>query len=497
MPKALRYVTFVMLSLTAMAGHASKSTGTFHISSDLRDAYNLVFDLRLQEATAALNAIQVEEPDNLMSYYVADIVDFFSVFIDDDVAKYQAIKTDRDMRMRLLSMGDVSSPYYLFVQAEIYIHRAILRMKFEENFAAASDLNQAFKLLKRNQRRFPDFAPNLKSLGMLKAAFGTVPDHYRWAIELLSSMEGSVAEGMSDLKSALADKNQIAYRETQYCYMIALLNFQNTPEVALEYARNSGVRASNSAIDCFILSHIALKSGRNDLALEWLEAKPNSSRSHAIPHLDLMLGTARLQQLNKDADVPLLRFLDNYPGKSYRKEALQKLAWHELVRGDEAAYYRYMILCQHAGGELNESDRNAMSEAARAKAPNPGLLRARLLFDGGYYLKALDAIEAVDFEKLSATGQVEYRYRSGRIYQELGREYDALFAYKMAISSGTNSTEYYACSAALHTGMLYEQNNDHENAGLYYKICLGMNPENYRSGLHQKAKAGISRMKTQ
>jgi tetratricopeptide (TPR) repeat protein len=497
MTDALRYVTLLMLLFTTWTGYASKSSGTFSISTDIREAYNLVFQLRLEEASSRLKVIQADEPDNLMAHYVADFIDFFAVFIEDDLAQYQAIKSDRDLRIRLLSMGDVSSPYYLFVQAEVYIHRALLRLKFEENFAAASDLNQAFKLLKRNQRRFPDFTPNYKSLGMLKAAFGTVPDHYRWAIELLSSMEGTVTEGMQDLKVALADKNQIAFRETQYCYMIALLNFENAPQVALEYARNSGVRASNSAIDCFILSHIALKSGSGDLAIEWLEAKPQQLRVHPIPHLDLMLGTAKLHRLDKDAHIPLLRFLDTYQGKNYRKEALQKLAWHELVHGDEAAYHRYMTLCRHAGCELNESDRNAMAEACKVKAPHPGLLKARLLFDGGYYLRALETIEAVQFDQLSTSGEVEYRYRSGRIYKELGREYDALFAFKMAISSGENLPEYFACAAALYAGILYEQKGDRENAEMYYQICLGMNPENYRSGLHQRAKAGISRMKTQ
>ena len=486
-----------MLLLTALPCVASKISGTFSVSTDIREAYNLVFQLRLQEATANVKEIQAVEPDNLMAYYVADFIDFFIVFIDDDLAQYQAIKSDREMRMRLVSLGDVSSPYYLFVQAEMYIHRALLRLKFEENFAAASDLNQAFRLLKRNQRRFPDFAPNLKSIGILKAAFGTIPDHYRWAVELLSGMEGTVAEGMQDLTSSLKDKNQLAYRETQYCYMLALMHFQNKPNAALEYARASGLRPSGNTLDCFIFSHLALKSGNNDLALQWLVARPRTAQAHLLPHLDLMYGIAKLQRLDPDADIPLLRFLDTYPGKNYRKEALQKLAWHALVNGNDSGYEQYMTLCRHAGCELNESDKYAMAEANKAEAPHPGLLKARLLFDGGYYLKALEVIEHVSFDGLSSAGQLEYRYRSGRIYLELGREYDALFAYKMAISSGTNSKEYYACAAALHAGQLYEQNGEFENAALYYQICLGMNPDSYRSGLHQKAKAGISRLKSQ
>lgn len=490
-----RFVALIFLLTQTQVSFATKPTGTFSLTTDIQIAYDLIFELRLKEASAKLKAMQSRNPDNLMTHYVADYIDFFTVMIDDDIEKYQAIKSDRDMRLRLMSLGDVGSPYYLYVQAELYIHRAMLRLKFEENFAAASDLNQAFKLLKRNQRRFPDFTPNLKSLGMLKAAFGTVPDHYKWAIELLSNMEGSIEEGMADLKAALADENQIAFRETQYCYLMALLNFQNSPEAAFEYARNARLNPSKNALDCFVLSHIALKSGRNDLAIQWLENKPKGATIYPIPHLELMHGTAKLHRLDKDADVPLMRFLDMYKGKSYRKEALQKLAWHELVHGDEADYHRYMTLCRQSGCELNESDRNAMAEASKVTAPHPGLLKARLLFDGGYYFEALEAVEAVSFDELTPTGQVEYRYRSGRIYKELSREYDALFAFKMAISSGEHSPEYFACAAALQAGLLYEAKGEHDNAGMYYRICLGMSPDNYKSGLHQKAKAGLSRLK--
>jgi tetratricopeptide (TPR) repeat protein len=145
---------------------------------------------------------------------------------------------------------------------------------------------------------------------------------------------------------------------------------------------------------------------------------------------------------------------------------------------------------------LNESDRYAMTEACRVRIPNTELLKARLLFDGGYYLKALEVVEGIRFDALTAVGQLEYRYRSGRIYDELGREYDALFAYKMVISSGSNSQEYFACAAALYAGMLYERKGEIGNADLYYRICMNMHPEEYKSGLHQRAKAGLSRIKS-
>lgn len=244
-----------------------------------------------------------------------------------------------------------------------------------------------------------------------------------------------------------------------------------------------------------MLSHIALKSGNNDLALQWLAEAEQRGELTVIPQLALMFGTAKLHHLESDANVPLQLFLSTYKGQNYRKEALQKLAWFDLIQGNSAGYSAYMARCRLEGCELAESDHYAMEEAIGSQMPHPQLLKARLLFDGGYYLDALESIEQVSFDELTGIQQVEYRYRSGRIFQELGREYDALFSYKMTISSGKEAKEYYACAAAFYTGVLYEQKNDPENAMLYFQMCLNMSPESYRSGLHQKAKAGMSRLK--
>lgn len=481
--------------LPAIDVTATAPSGSFQVTTQIREAYNLVFALRLHEAAQVLAAIEQNDPGNLMAYYVADFIDFFNIFLDDNVALYQAAKSQRDLRLRLVTMGDASSPYFLFVQAEIYVHRALLRMKFQENFAAASDISQAFKLLKRNQRRFPGFAPNYKTLGVLKAAVGTIPEQYKWAVELLSSMEGTVSDGIKDLERALLDKDQLTYRETQYLYMLALLHFQNMPDQALAYGRTAGFKPDAHLLDCFVLSHIAIKGGRSEAALQWLGSKPTAGESRVVAFLDLLYGTAKLQRLDKDADLLLSKFLDEYPGNNYRKEALQKLAWHHLVHDNPAAYKSYMDLCRFAGSAEIESDKYALKEAQTGVMPHPELLKARLLFDGGYYFKALEILEAIPVDRLSTACKLEHRYRSGRIFKEIGREYDALFQFKMTISEGTSSTEYYACAAALQAGLLYEKNKDAANATHYYKTCLSLQPEDYRAGLHQKAKAGLSRLK--
>jgi tetratricopeptide (TPR) repeat protein len=484
-----------VLILAVLPWSGIRGGGTFQVSTDIRKAYDLVLALQLQDASDALNTIAADDPENLMVHYIGDYIDFLSVLITDDPAIYQATRSTRESRMRIISLGEVSSPYYLFVQAEMYLHRGLLRFKFGEDFYGATDLNQAFKLLKRNQKRFPEFSPNLKTLGVLKAAFGTVPESYRWAVELLSSMEGSVEEGLRDLESALEDKSQLMYPETQYMYLLALLHFKNAPEEALTYARENGIRADGNPLQCFILSHIALKAGQNDFAIEWLSSGMSNHSANLIPQLQLMYGTAKLQRLDADADEPLRAFLVDHPGLSYRREAMQKLAWCALINNDNAGYEIYMDRCKMEGSAVTESDKYALVEAQKSRVPHIELLKVRLLSDGGYYLKALEVLESFDYGLLDDDDQLEFRYRAGRIYHHIGREYDALFSYKLAMSMGRNDKGYYACAAALYTGQLYEAKSEMVNAEQYYRICLGMSPEEYQSGLHQKAKAGLGRVR--
>ena len=50
------------------------------------------------------------------------------------------------------------------------------KLKFEEYFTAFNEVSKAYKLLTENQYRHPSFVANKKSLGILHAIIGTIPD---------------------------------------------------------------------------------------------------------------------------------------------------------------------------------------------------------------------------------------------------------------------------------------------------------------------------------
>jgi len=51
-----------------------------------------------------------------------------------------------------------------------------------------------------------------------------------------------------------------------------------------------------------------------------------------------------------------------------------------------------------------------------------------------------------------------------------------------------------SCNALLQMGIIQEELNKKGEAKNYYKLVLDRNPEIYKQSMHQKAKAGLSRL---
>ena len=66
--------------------------------------------------------------------------------------------------------------------------------------------------------------------------------------------------------------------------------------------------------------------------------------------------------------------------------------------------------------------------------------------------------------------------------------------YQIVIESGKKSKLYYPANAALKSGEICELSGRKAEAVSFYKLCLTMQPSEYKSGIHQKAKAGLSRL---
>jgi len=230
--------------------------------------------------------------------------------------------------------------------------------------------------------------------------------------------------------------------------------------------------------------------------VEILDHRPRGPEYIPFYFLDYMSGLARVRKLDPEAGRWFRLYLENYQGKNYLKECYQKLGWVALLQGDTAGYRHFMELCLSEGEAIVDPDKAAEAEAGWGFIPDITLLKARLLFDGGYYDQALQQLAGHRVEDFSSKhDQVEFTYRAGRIYHYLGDYEKALGYYFATIKNGAGEPWYFAANAALQSGLIYEAQGDYEKARYFYNKCLSMDEVEYKTSLDAQAKAGLNRIK--
>ncbi len=427
-------------------------------------------------------------------------MDCLGIFIGEQTKTYETLQKNKEIRLEALRQGDPDSPYYLYAIADIYLQWAITRVKFEDYFQAVMEIKRGFNLLERNDRKYPDFMPNKKNLGLLHALVGTVPDQYRWGLKLLG-MSGTIAQGKAEIEEVIdyAALHDFVFKdEVQVMYAYLLLHLENQGEDAWKIIQNAGINPQSNPLACFVMANVAMQTGRNDQALQILESKPDGPSFFPFPYLTFMEGVAYLNKLDTSAATYLRRFLRETTGQHYIKEAYQKLAWHYVVHGQPEEYVTQMNACKQFGSDVIDEDKTALHEARLMIIPDRNLLTARILFDGGYFKRAETTLLAADPENLETKQhQLEYSYRLGRIHHALGQHQDAIQSYQKTIKEGQYESFYYACNAALMIGRILESQGQLEEARQHYELALSIKPDEYRSSLHQKAKAGLNRLQVQ
>jgi predicted negative regulator of RcsB-dependent stress response len=455
--------------------------------------------LNLDQARFDLQQYQFEEPNNLSSVYLENYLDFFTLFIREDKAAYEQLEANKDKRLELIRSGDRNSPYYLLTQAEILLQWALIRFKFADNFTGFLEINQAIGLLKKNEILYPNFFENKKSLSLLHALIGTIPDNYRYALSFISNIEGDINLALSEIDEVIkyAEQNEAyLFRDEAYAIKAYILaDLLHRESEALNLLDHAHFNSDLNPLKRFIYASIAHKSGKNDLAIETLEVLYQSQGIVKLPYLSFMLGYYKLCRLDLDAGQYILAYANEFDGRNYIKEAFQKVAWYNLVIRDSPSKYRdAMQACMEKGAAITDEDKYALEDAKSGLIPDKSLLKARLLFDGGYYERARQVLIQVNSSTLSPYSKGEWNYRMGRTHQELKMHQEAIQYFTYVLLDSNMEKSFMACNSALQIGFIYESKTNKEKARQYYEQCLNFRPKEYRRSLHQKAKAALLRI---
>jgi tetratricopeptide (TPR) repeat protein len=467
-------------------------------TEEAKAAYGFISELRIDESMNIIRLQSITHPDNLIWPYLEDYALFLQIFLQEDVYKIPDFLESSSLRSDRISVVSDSNPLSLMCQAQIHLHQCALRMEQSQFVSAATDLNQAFKLLKKNQKLHPDDFANLRLYALIKIAFGAIPDQYRWLVTLVTSLNGSIDEGLKELHMII-DKstadNNIFLQETILLTALAETRLNNKPENGLQLLNKFYGKVPANRFIQYVMANVNIAAGNNEAAIKVLVLETGGPKTLKIPFMDFMLGRCKLCKGDEDADIYFKNFILFNKGKHYIKEAYQKLGWYSLLRGDEVSYAANMQQILLKGVSTTDQDQQAMREAETKEKPHPVLLRCRLLFDGGYYDQALAILSDAFFNSLvHQTQRLEFLYRKGRCLQAKKSYAEALHYYSLAMKFGEDDLHYFACSAALESGVIHETLGSDWAAAKFYNMCLNMSPETYSTSLHQKARTGLSRI---
>lgn len=472
----------------------------FHFNQNCKNAYKSILSLRLNEGQSILEEEKVTNPNNLIPYYLENYIDFFTIFIGENATTFNELQENKEIRIKKILAGNKNSPFYLYTQAEIHIQWAFARLKFEEYISAAYELFSAYNLLEENSKKYPKFYPNQKSLALLHALIGAVPEKFNWIVELLG-LKGNVDQGLNEFKELISnnenDEYEFLYKtESQVLATFLLLHLKRTDANEWNLVNLPDSDIKDNLLLTYVLATKAIKLHKNDEAIELLLKRPKGKEYYEFYFLDYLLGILKLRRLDDDSYLYFGRFINHYHGLNYIKASYQALAWYYLLKGNTEKYYKFIVNCKKKGFTFIDEDVQALKEAHRTTLPNVYLLKSRLLFDGGYYSKALLALGNItNIDKLIIEERIEITYREGRIYHEWGNFGKAKLNYEKTIEEAQNLPLYFAASASLNLGYIYEIKKDYPNARKYFNLCMKMKDHEYKKSLDYKAKVALDRIK--
>lgn len=493
MMKFLRLFAFSLLLSLPLSLFAN-----FDFNGNCLNAYRSIFELKLGNAKAYISTEKKQHPKNSIIPLLENYVDYFTIITSESKADFDRLKGNKSVRLDQISGDDKTSPYYLYAQAEINLQWALIHGRFGEYFNAAMSIKRANSMLQDNARKFPNFHLNLKGLGLINVVLGNMPDGALKTALSTFGIKGNMQSGL-DMFEKLAQNlpkssYEPFYAEVIFYYAYVLTDVAHSSSAYSKTMKYTERIPDTSLLKSYLQSYVCIKNAHNDEAIIILSKRPESNLYQPFPYLDYLEGMAHLNKLDFSSIGYFNRFLQANKGVNYIKDANLRLGWIALLKGDKNGYSGYITKVNNNGYTFNERDKQAKNEASTA-VPSIDLLKARLLYDGGYLSKALQYLSdknTSDFT--SEKDKTEFNYRLGRIYDDLGKEDQALTAYQATINQGKTLKYYFAANAALQMGKVYEKRKNTAKAKEAFNIAISMKNHEYESSIESQAKAGLKRL---
>jgi hypothetical protein len=495
----MRPVLTLLVLLYLFAWIAANAT-TFEFTTGCNEAQAHIASLRLEKARQILKNEHRLHPDNVAADYLESYLDFYYMMVHQDEKSFRAIEKNKSKRIDRFKKLDGNNPFKLYAEAEMNIEWAYCHSMFDDYVAAALAIRTAYQLLEENHEKFPEFITNQKNLGLLKALIGTVPDNYKW-LSTMAGMKGDFDSGLAMLRSYLANprfKNEplLEQQGARYNLLLLEMNFLKDKKMVWKHCDEYTSDFETNLASVYVRCYVGLQCDQNDEVIRTINRKPTGPEYEYFPAIDYLMGRAKFNRLDTDATVYFQKYVTFYKGRYLIKDAYRKLSWQAWFDRDTVKFNTYRHLSAKHSKYVSEEDQAIAADIDHGIYPDPVLIKARLLCDGGYYAKAEEMLKQRQPESLRSNYQkLEYNYRMARILHESNKLQGAIEYYATTIRLGSQQSVFFAPNACLQLGYIYEKLGYPGAAKYYFNKVFEYRNYEYKTTFQQKAKTALSQLK--
>ncbi len=460
-------------------------------------AKQAIFMLDTVMANQLLQEELKQNPENGFVYYYQNYLHFLQALLWGGKDEYIAYSECAESRLNSLRKLDHKNPDYLYFLSAVHLQSSLLDFFNGESWHGAKNFYLAHRYIQENNSIYPEYHANQKIFGIIELLLSSIPSDKEWLFDLLG-MKGDRDAGIEKLQKYVNNCSAEDRPEAILIFALASNYFAEDHLLTFKKISKRINSPSASPLYQYVYALTAFNAGQQHEALSMLKKHETDQDICRIPFADLLFAEILLSGLDEQANLYYNRFICDYRGMNLKKMAYHKLSWHYFLVGDDLRYHEERSLAQTEGNTILEQDRQALAEALDTSGLNPGLLRARLMYDGTHYSEALEIMQSItDGDLVTVKDQVEYPYRLARIYDVLGDISLAKKNYRVALDKGAAFPYYFAPYSALQLARIYEKEGDLNSAGKYYSKCLDLNRHQYTGSIDAEARSGIKRVKGQ
>ncbi len=486
----------ITLFLSFFANARSHTAAYFAYKPEHNEIQKAICELRLQTAETLILKHTALDPHNASLAYMRLYASFYKVLVHLEEKHIDAFTNAYKVFEVFNENLPSTTPQKGYNKGSALLMKAIVAGAFNRYFEAATGFRSAYQELKVNHKKYPQFIANLKDLGALEAMIGSLPAQYHWVVSALG-LDGTIAGGIHKIEQYLAKcRFEPMVEQQQAAIYLALIEFNfGNKQTAWQYYHNYAKNLESNLMQVYVIAYIGGKSGHNKEALLALDNRPTSLDYEQLPYLHFLKAEYLLHQLNFEAATWYKKYLIYSVSKNSAKDAYNKLSLISLLQNDKDKYLLYKSMGEKLQSKLGSEQLLINQDLEKQIGLNTHLLKARFLYDGGYYDLSLKEVKQVDQSKLLSVYQkTEYFYRLARVHQEKSEMLEAIKMYQACLAAGANVNTYYKPNACLQLGLIYKQLGYFPMAKRYFDEVTTFSNYDYEDSIRQKAKAGLNQL---